>query len=409
MATYDLVGKVMIWKPTLDTTGTVTTTAEENMKAHGTTHVLYGDVTSKMGKNSSTTPGSGSFVVDASTSPYATSNSSWTKALKENNINEIINILNVHNTSVSLRNSIRNLEDNTISGWHAMKLCNLFGVTYADNNNTKLKEIDIRTLLGIIPIDQLKIIDSNVDGTSYVNVLFTLTTVMMFINMCVRKLNEAGLEQITFEKMSTDGSLGQEIVGGSIEPATPEMEAIQKILDGYRYDLKNYMVGGTPAHFDMGEDMFGGVDVKNEMMPLSDNQLTSFQAKDVYKGSDKSSHYFEKLFENIQKALRDNKRELAPSAITAINDNLKKLREAENVLMKALDSSVIGLTVGKPNLVLPEATGAQRVEYKKLFDTVDAIGRRESRIISALSQLIGYLVPVTPTAIGLRVRGLGLI
>jgi hypothetical protein len=367
MATYDLVGSVMIWKHTLDATGKVTVTAEDNMK-NDTAHEL----------------------------------SRFTAGLKANDHKTILDLMDTNMRDIT----IPAMKDKNVSGWHAMKLCDMFGVTYDDANATRLKEVDAQALLGAIPIDAM---DMKVESTNkYIDGLYKATAVATLVNLCVKKLNEAGLEQITYANMSRDGSLGQDLLGGGSEE-TGSLNVLQRVLDSYRYDLKNYMVGGTPAYFDMGEEMFGGVGpiypVKSTTPGVSQSQLTSFQAKELgLPESNKSSHYFEKLFENIQTALHDNGREIDGTTITNLRDAIESLRKAENELIKGFDAGIVGLTVGKPAKVTSPLSGSQKTDYKKLFDSVETIGRRESRILNALSALVGYLVPVTPGVVGLRLR-----
>jgi hypothetical protein len=355
-------------------------------------------------------------------------NKEWNTAFKEDNpIPSIINIIKKHDKEFSFRSTLINLKAEEakpkatpipISGIHALKLCDLFKVTY-EKEPYRLKHVGWEELTSVVTPDLLSAailpapnslaVSTTSKAAKYVDLIFIYATLAELINWCVDKLNAAvdsrALSQIRFGLMSTDGSLksdkatftGGSMVGGS---GPESMELVKKAILGYSVDFKNYMFGGIPAHFDMSYSSIGGTHATsvNKIDPIDKNRYVANTTKRISEpNANRSSDFFAKAFQEIQQGAKNKKIELEDGLVKKINDAIGELRKQEETLLDAFDKGVVGTVANRVNgdkeITAAYVNADDEKAYKALFSTVDSIARKESRLYTALVALLGRVAP----------------
>jgi hypothetical protein len=465
------LGKVLIWQKTTDvvvttakstTADAVSMTAQENMKAYNIRTYFFGN----FGNFGSATTGESKWtavskdlknIVKFDTSKktnltyntknyadvtggdekalFKAMNDEWNAALAKPTpteaIKAVIAIVGKHDAEFSFRTTLEQFDKDTlppISGIHAMKLCDLFNATY-EKDGLRIKHIGWDELVGVASYEIVGEVVNVLEGPDgkgakgkYIEALFVYATLAKFINMCIDRLNaacESGkIRELTFGNMSADKSLKREnktFVGGAMrggfEPV--QVDLVKNAIMGYNADFKNYMFGGIPANFEMNYGAVGGAsgDLVAKLDSINTNKYTTSHAKKVGNpNANRSSDYFAKAFAEIQTGAKQKGLELENTFVGEINTAINALRAQEEILLKQLDSGVMGVYTGL-NKEIKTAGPDEEAAYKKLFSTVDSIARKESRIYAALFSLlgrVGYVTPTiavaTPLTTGLRLR-----
>jgi hypothetical protein len=439
MATsYELKGSIMIWKP--DTTST---TAKKAMEDYEDGTYFFGKGSTKKWTrieaggdtieeiNKAMTYGT-TKITDVTNAGeeeaiHKALNKEWNDAFKEDNpIPKIIEIIKKHDKEFSFRSTLINLKAEeaasktsvNISGIHALKLCDLFKVTY-EKEPYRLKHVGWEELTSVVTPDLLSAtilpapnslaVSTTSNAAKYVDLIFIYATLAEFINWCIDKLNDAvdsrALSQIRFGLMSTDGSLksdkatftGGSMVGGS---GPESMELVKKAILGYSVDFKNYMFGGIPAHFDMSYSSVGGTHATsvNKVDPIDKNRYVANTTKRISEpNANRSSDFFAKAFQEIQQGAKNKKIELGDDLVKKINDAIEELRKQEETLLDAFDKGVVGTVANRVNgdkeITTDNVNADDEKAYKALFSTVDSIARKESRLYTALVALLGRVAP----------------
>jgi hypothetical protein len=425
MTTHEIKGNILIWKSTT----TPSKSAQENMKEYVNGDFFFGtpDTDNVWQYNE------GAIAKDPATALIKGRNDAWLEAFAEPNpIPKIVEIVSQHDVEFSFRGTLESLkEKNTkISGIHALKLCSLFNVGY-EKQGGKLVHIGFEELISVLSPDMIdgtvKRMSTDFNNTLnpgqnlYIQAIFIYTTLAIFINYCIDKLNDAfenhGLREIRFKHMSTDGSLTREpktFKGGAMlnNSKSVNVELVKKAIMGYSVDFKNYMFGGIPANFEMNYDGVGGVIIDvNKIDPINKNRYVTSNAKGIAdKNSNRSSDFFAKAFQEIQVGARHKNMDLDPVLVRNINDAINSLRTQEEALLKHLDSGIIGVVTGRSGKTettpsgtintITDANGDDIKAYEKLFGTVNSIARKEARIYGALVGILhrvapGYYLPVS--------------
>jgi hypothetical protein len=293
-----------------------------------------------------------------------------------NNDNTEIDISGINYSKIDLKDPMlisklyklaRNLFNNKkydkiiISGWHALKILQMFGGTYIDNTMTKLKYITVSDFLNI-PASQMYD-----NGTKTIGYFSDNKVIGKLLDNLVDKLNNANLGQLVLRNMVSDNSLNN-MTGGY------NLNVIKNSILAYGDSLKSYINSDHIAHFPLHDDYTGGA------ISLQGEYLEKVNTNKSYK-------VFEELWNNLKTIISKNNKTIDTTTSSNINTNLTNLKKAEEELINDLDSLIVSATLG-PNASATVPSQADIQEYIKRYKTVE---RRQLRIIGALGNLWGYV------------------
>jgi hypothetical protein len=420
------IGKLMIWNK--DTVSTPNKPALNRVKDENVHHIIFGHEYDKF-------PGAAGPNIYTQ-DELKKQNALWHKALINKDIVAICSlILNVKDAMTEIDNKFKIIDDTKpISGWHALRLCDIFGAKYENERYKKINELNtfslwknIKVVHTAIAKEKVVLGNSRDKKKTYISILFLFGFISKLVNSAIKKLNAAGLDKILYEKMSNDKSMiknhriesyspdelnllnanniklmnGYTFSGGSMHMITDnsnttninsnlnDFEILRKQMSAYRQDLKNYMFGGNPAHFDMNISGGASTDLGTIDTKLPKDDLVTYQAKNLHKNIN-NGNLFAKIFAHIDKQLNILGKHIETNTKTNIVTSINKLIAAENELLNYFDSGIVSLTL-KQEMTSSSVENDNKNSYNNIVNKIDKIGQRETRLVKIFKDLVQHL------------------